>query len=527
MQFDDLTLTRSYAFAAQLFEKTREFSPGDQKLALLSCLSGLSPVSPALARACQGLIPHQEGCDRVLFAIAALSELDRLSASRRLPPVELVDLMSHFLPVEEKDYAEKTLICHSDHTLQLALWFAVHGMNVHYAGAEEFLRHLSALAGREVFPLAPGESCRSDALHFAIHNTSNDDAVEPFLRRLLKSGSLGAVVMTNWSFLSASSPRALQLKQRMVESGCLLSVTQFPEGVMPRMLPALLQLGPPSAPPRPVRLVNAREWFVSGRQGLLEISYLNPILAQIYRWPVGRLPRWSPRPPAEDLSPAELLARRCDLRLRETPHIASNPAVRKESLGSCASLVRGQMLAKSKSPETRQSFHEVVLADIDEHGFITTASRLVDDAAPLPRARRMARLRTGDILIVCKGSLQSLGKVGLVTECQEDWLPSQTFYLIRTDGMDPIWLFHYLRSDEAQAYFKTHSSGTSIPQIQVADIASMSIPVPDEAAVEKIHALHAQALKLQRKMARLRDETEALRQKASALLQGVPSVPAS
>lgn len=521
MQFDDLTLTRSYAFAAQLFDKTRQFSAGDQKLALLSCLSGLPVAAPVLDKACREQTPNMADCDRVLFAIAALSELDRLSAARRLPPVELVDLMSHFLPVEEKDYAGKTLVCHSDHSVQLALWFAVHGMKVHYSGTEEFIRHISAFAGHEVMPLAKSETYRSDALHFAIHNTSNADAVEPFLRRLLKSGCLGAVVMTNWSFLSASSPRALQLKQRLAESGCLMSVTQFPEGVMPRMLPALLQIGPPADPPRPIRLVNAREWFVSGRQGLLEISYLNPILAQIYRWSPDRLPRWSPRPPAEDLSPAELVARRCDLRLRETPHIAPNPKTQKESLGACASLVRGQMLAKSKSPETRQSFHEVVLADIDEHGFISTASRLVDDAAPLPRARRVARLRAGDILIVCKGSLQSLGKVGLVTACQENWLPSQTFYLIRTDGMDPIWLFHYLRSDDAQTYFKTHSSGTSIPQIQVADIAAMGIPVPDEATVEKVHAFHAQALKLQRKMTRLRDEAEALRQEVAALIKGI------
>ena len=528
MQFDDLTLNRSYSFAARLFDQTRHLSARDQKLVLLGCLSGLRLSSAGLENIRCSLTPELSGCDRILFAIAALSEADRLAGARQLPPVELVDLMSHLLPLQamhEKDCPtdtlQGTLICHSDHTVQLALWFAAHGMEVLYSGTEDYIRHIAAFTKGTVFALPETEELWSTAFHFAIHNTGNDDAAAPFLRRLLKTGCKGAVVMTNWSFLSASSPRSLQLKQRLISSNCLLSVTQFPEGVMPRMLPALLQIGPAKSRPHPVRLVNARDWFVSGRQGLLEISYLNPILAQIYRWPEDKLPRWSPRPPAEDVMPDELLNRRCDLRLRVTPHVAHGLPSNWESLGGCASLVRGQMLAKSKSPETSQTFHEVLLADINEHGFISSASRLVEDAAPLPRSRKVARLREGDILIVCKGALQSLGKVGFVTRNDSDWLPSQTFYLIRTEGMDPIWLFHYLRSEEAQNYFRTHSSGTSIPQIQVADIAAMRIPVPDEDALELVHVLHAKALKLERKLAKLRQEAVELRRESDKLFRGL------
>lgn len=521
MQFDDLTLNRAYTFAARLFDLARRLSAGDQKLILLSCLSGLRLSSPIPEKIRRELSPELSGCDRILFAIASLSELDRLAASRQLPPVELVDLMSHLLPLEQEygKNPEGTLICHSDHTAQLALWFAAHGMEVLYSGTEDYIRHIAAFTGGKVSALPDSGSEWNGAFHFAIHNTGTDDAAEPFLRRLLKHGCRGAVVMTNWSFLSTSSPRSLQLKQRLITGNSLLSVTQFPEGVMPRMLPALLQIGPEDGTPHPVRLVNARDWFVSGRQGLLEISYLNPILAQIYRWPEDKLPRWSPRPPAEDVMPEELIARRCDLRLRGTPHIAPGLHADRESLGGCASLVRGQMLARSKSPETSQTFHEVLLADINEHGFISSASRAVEDAAPLPRSRKVARLREGDILIVCKGALQSLGKVGYVTQCENDWLPSQTFYLIRAEGMDPVWLFHYLRSEEAQNYFRAHSSGTSIPQIQVADIAAMRIPVPDEHALERAHALHAKALKLERRLAKLRQEAEALRRESDELFR--------
>lgn len=62
----------------------------------------------------------------------------------------------------------------------------------------------------------------------------------------------------------------------------------------------------------------------------------------------------------------------------------SAPSLREESLGGCAALVRGQMLAKAGDGELSNIYREVTLADIDESGFVTDASRLVPDAAPLP-----------------------------------------------------------------------------------------------------------------------------------------------
>lgn len=167
----------------------------------------------------------------------------------------------------------------------------------------------------------------------------------------------------------------------------------------------MLQLGP-SEPGRTVRLVNAKDWCVPSRQGL-EISYLDPILAQACDRPIGRLPRWTPKPPAENVDYEALIQRGCDLRLKSSPLVqTSAPSLREESLGGCAALVRGQMLAKAGDGELSNIYREVTLADIDESGFVTDASRLVPDAAPLPRSRRIARLREGDLLLTCKGSLQ-------------------------------------------------------------------------------------------------------------------------
>lgn len=124
------------------------------------------------------------------------------------------------------------------------------------------------------------------------------------------------------------------------------------------------------------------------RQGL-EISYLDPILAQACDRPIGRLPRWTPKPPAENVDYEALIQRGCDLRLKSSPLVqTSAPSLREESLGGCAALVRGQMLAKAGDGELSNIYREVTLADIDESGFVTDASRLV-------RMPRPCRVRAG------------------------------------------------------------------------------------------------------------------------------------
>ncbi|MFQ6995011.1 hypothetical protein [Bilophila wadsworthia] len=75
----------------------------------------------------------------------------------------------------------------------------------------------------------------------------------------------GAVVMTNWSFLSSANPRTLHLKQRLIENGSLCSVTQASR--RDHRVPFRLASARPFEPGRTVRLVNAKDWCVPSRQG--------------------------------------------------------------------------------------------------------------------------------------------------------------------------------------------------------------------------------------------------------------------
>lgn len=519
MLFDNVTLKKGMDFSAQLYAAHRQLSPIDLRDILLGCFSGL-PI--AGKNQCDHIrknivSPSLDGASPVLMLIAALSEMDRLTGWRQLLPIELADLMSHMLPGDE----DAPVVCHGSRTLQFAVWFASKGREVCFTGESALVPHIAAIAGGQVKGLGPSSPYPANAGHIAIHDSDSRNAeLGTFLRQLDHQSYQGAVVMTNWSFLSSASPRTLHLKQRLIENGSLYSVTQLPGGIIPRTLPALLQLGP-SEPGRTVRLVNAKDWCVPSRQGL-EISYLDPILAQACDRPIGRLPRWTPKPPAENVDYETLILRGCDLRLKSSPLVqTSAPSLREESLGGCAALVRGQMLAKAGDGELSNIYREVTLADIDESGFVTDASRLVPDAAPLPRSRRIARLREGDLLLTCKGSLQSLGKVGIVTQCGDNWLPSQTFYLIRTECIDPIWLFHYLRSPRALNYLRSNISGTSIPQIRVADIAALPIPIPNEEMLASVHAVHRQALKLLQKIDKLRDELDGLLDTPAVMLDSL------
>lgn len=543
MLFDSTIIQTGFDLAAHVHGEYPQYSPLDLRDIILGLFSGVplldKPHCEVARNACRvpEIVDPQK---KILTLIAALSELDRLTGWRKLPPIEVVDLMSHVLPGSQKI----PVICHGERTIQFAAWFGILGQRVIYRGEEAVQRHLAALTGAAVtevteiakvtkvtgateIPIATGlanlESTTgaggSEHLkpihssepvrHIAILDAPGDNhEMGEFLRQFIGQTGGGAVLLTNWSFLSTTSPGALQSKQRLVENSLLQSVIQLPKGIISRSLPALLQLSL-GAVGRPVRLVNASDWAVPSRHGL-EISYLDPILSQACNLPIGRLPRWTPKPPAADVDAKTLMEHGCDLRLKPKSKIHEATVGREEQLGGCAALVRGQMLTKASSNETAYEFREVALADIDGHGFVVSASRVVADAAPLPRSRRVARLCEGDILLACKGALQSLGRVGIVTSCGNNWLPSQTFYLIRAESVDPIWLFYYLKSTQAVEYLRSHISGTSIPQIRVADIAALPVPIPTESSLKAIHDIHSKSLRLIRRIEKLQHELDDL-----------------
>ena len=357
MLFDNVTLKKGMDFAAQLYAAHRQLSPIDLRDILLGCFSGL-PI--AGKNQCDHIrknivSPSLNGASPVLMLIAALSEMDRLTGWRQLLPIELADLMSHMLPGDE----DAPVVCHGSRTLQFAVWFASKGREVCFTGESALVPHIAAIAGGQVKGLGPSSPYPANAGHIAIHDSDSPERrtwhVPTPARSPILSGGGGRdeLVVPQQRQPPHVAPQAAAHRKRLA----ILRHTAS-GGIIPRTLPALLQLGP-SEPGRTVRLVNAKDWCVPSRQGL-EIGYLDPILAQACDRPIGRLPRWTPKPPAENVDYETLILRGCDLRLKSSPLVqTSAPSLREESLGGCAALVRGQMLAKAGDGELSNIYREV------------------------------------------------------------------------------------------------------------------------------------------------------------------------
>lgn len=519
MVFDDQTLTAGYAFAAQLCDTYRGLSAYDLKLVMLAAMGNVSLPFSRLEQIRRQIHPSLEGCNRILFVIAALCEIDRISGSRQLPPTRVIDIMSHIQVFREKMPEGAVIACHGDSTLPLALWFAFRGGTVYFTGDKACASCCAAIAERPIQWRGSEEPFVPFAYHFVSLFRGNVTAPS-FYRKLFRAHYKGAVILTTWSFLNCESPRILQLKQKFISSGELRTAIQLPSGSMNRTLPALLQLAPAKGgKPGNIRLINAKDWFILGHAGIVEVSYLTPILDQVDRKAHGEGMQRAPVPPAEDVPPAELLLRQCDLRIRDQ-RVMHN-AEHFERLEDCATLIRGQVLPSRSSHEIAHEYREVVLTDIDEFGLVASASRVLDNAPRLSPSRELALLRKNDILLSSKGSLLSLGKVGIVADTMPNWLPSQTFYLVRAESIDPIWLFYFLRSRNAQEYFQSYSSGTTIPQIKVGDLSSMQIPVPNERQIAQVYKIHEEMLKLVKKKKKLKEQQGLLLKESQSMFDSM------
>ncbi len=501
MEFDEQTLAEGSSFAGELSENFKKVSAGDLQLAMLAVLGGVELRVPRLESVRRQICPPKISANRVLFAIAALCELGRLRGERQIPPTRVIDIMSHMQAFREELPENAVIQCHGESMLPLAIWFSSLGASVHFTGSQTLAECASAVAGNAIYCEQQEAAFVPDAYHYALLHRSSL-SLPSFCRGVARSGYRGAVVLTTWSFLNSTSPAEVRFKKNFIDSGALHTVIQLPAGLMPRGLPALIQLEPHPGKAERIRLIDARDWYVLSND-IIEVGYLRPILYLVDReknWKVGPD---SLVPPMEDVSREELERRQYDLRPRRLLQSSCSESFRR--LDECAVIIRGQMMPARMPGQSPHRYKEVVLTDIDGFGLIGTASRLLDNAPQLSRQRELALLRKKDILISSKGSLLSLGTVGIVAEPPQKWLPNQTFCLVRATTVDPIWLFHFMRSKAAQEYFKAHTSGTTVPQIKARDLYSLAVPMPSEKQLDAVHRLHDGMLKLVNKVRKLKE----------------------
>ncbi len=485
MIFSVNTLRKASQIVSQILAPQDSLPTPSLNIILLSCLSGMELAEPFAKLQAVHYIDDEE---KILLAIACLCELDNQTSSKVFIPLDIIDIMGHIFA----NSSIMPICCHSYASLPLALWYAHLGFPIYYTGDEKHIPYIKALSKNEnIFSGEP----ETQSLHIIFHNVAEKYKSEALIRKILKTNFAALAFFTNWSFLSSTAASCYLLKNKVITSNTLETVIQFPAGVKPKILPALLVLNRTKKNDK-IQLINAKKWTYSQAQQFYSVSYPRPILNTLAGESSNKE---MPAPPKEEVDVSQLLERQCDLRMKDKSYIVFDDN-KSENLGSCASLIRGQMIPQNFDLVDGDEYNEVVLSDINEFGFITSASRLLTHVPQLPRSRDMSKLKVHDILIVTKGSLQSLGKIGLILDAQSNWFPNQSFHLVRTDALDPIWLYYFLRTQRVQHFFQTHSSGTSIPQIKIADLISINIPMPNSEELKKIHNYHSSLLKKMKKV---------------------------
>ncbi len=162
-------------------------------------------------------------------------------------------------------------------------------------------------------------------------------------------------------------------------------------------------------------------------------------------------------------------------------------------LEEIATLIRGQQLKDDKADSLfAKEFLEVGVRDIGEDGAIREPEKVMTLYGDMATRAEKQRLYPGDILLVTKGSV---GKVGIVANCGDNWVASQSFQIIRLNReiriCTPAYLYMYLSSTLVQSYFIEHVTGTTIPVLKTGDIRGLPIPVPSMEECNKVDEEYA------------------------------------
>jgi hypothetical protein len=140
---------------------------------------------------------------------------------------------------------------------------------------------------------------------------------------------------------------------------------------------------------------------------------------------------------------------------------------------------------------------EALPRDISQRGYLRRPEKRIAIEPGILRKVLQQAVKPGDILLSVKGTI---GTVGLVPEdldgdgSDEVWVAGQSFMILRPKrrlGLSPIALYEYLTNDVVQEHLRSLAGGAAIQSLNMKDIKSFPVPVPDQKTAEQIEAEHA------------------------------------
>ena len=350
------------------------------------------------------------------------------------------------------------------------------------------------------------------AVPLAARRTSDGEMAH--LDDLLTCTARRVVTLASWGLLASERPLETMFKHHLLTRGVLEALVQLPNTLIPgtRWNPALLVLDHTRDRETPVRLIDATDGFhdlLKGRGTQARLTGWRDIFAAVCGAKNAR---------ARHMGSLALLDADCDISPRRhvgaTRHTNGSGGTT-TPLGKLATIMRGQVwpgstvLVDDETPPNGEVFREVAISDIGADGILRRPEKRRHAPAPIEDAQRRQILRPGDILLSCKGAV---GKVVLVPEdCGSDWILSQSFQVLRVaECVDPICLFHQLRTPPLRNYMVQRTTGGTVPQLKTADIRTMPIPTLAEGEQDAMRARHAELLALNREIEKLEQQKRTL-----------------
>lgn len=171
-----------------------------------------------------------------------------------------------------------------------------------------------------------------------------------------------------------------------------------------------------------------------------------------------------------------------------------------KSLSEIATLYRAQA---TKSDETGDEYFEIGASDINEYGFVRSASKCVN---LLPESKCLKnKLQKNDIIFSIKGSV---GKVALIDCDVDNWIVNQSFVIIRiTDGAyTPQYVFRLLKSKAARNYVDMNSTGAIIKAFPIDKLKDFKLRDPSEESLTDAKEKTERQISLLAEMERMKKE---------------------
>lgn len=161
----------------------------------------------------------------------------------------------------------------------------------------------------------------------------------------------------------------------------------------------------------------------------------------------------------------------------------------------------------SKTESDGELFYEVSAADINAVGIIEKPEKqlILSQTSPVLKNK----ISKDDIVFAIKGSV---GKVGLVTEEQSNWLVNQSFVILRVkDKKWPVeYVFRQLKSDAMKQYVVSKAYGNVIRSLSMADLKNLPLISPTDEEVRKQKEKHETQIEIYSKIKELEKQLNEL-----------------